>query len=124
VSHICSLHLLSHYTLLPPVHGCSGYWHCTSHVLSYIQATIMLCVIVACGVRLSNAAQCIQWPTGRWKRRLLCGSHTGCLQAESVLSWLAACCHWALESSSDLTVAQTYASNFCNIDLHTVTLIS
>jgi len=28
------------------------------------------------------------------KLRLLCGSHTGCLQAESVLAWLAAC-WWA-----------------------------
>jgi len=39
--------------------------------------------------------------TGRWKPTLLCGSHTGCLHAESVLAWLAACCHRALESSGD-----------------------
>ena len=32
----------------------------------------------------------------RWKSRLLCGSHTGCLQAESVLAFLAA--HRAIES--------------------------
>jgi len=38
---------------------------------------------------------------GRWKPRLLCGSHTRCLQAESMLAWLAACCHRALESSGD-----------------------
>jgi len=30
-------------------------------------------------------------PTGRWKPTLVRGSHTGCLQAESVLAWLAAC---------------------------------
>jgi len=65
-----------------------------------IQATIALHAIVACGVSLSNAAQRIHqpaviahaqqlqcdivWPTGHWKPRLLCGSHTGCLQLESV----------------------------------------
>jgi len=38
---------------------------------------------------------------GRWKPRLLCGSHTRSLQAESMLAWLAACCHRALESSGD-----------------------
>jgi len=56
-----------------------------------VQATIAL---MACGVSLSNAAQRIRRPTGRWKPRLLCGNHTGCLQAESVLAWLAAC-WWA-----------------------------
>jgi len=51
----------------------------------------------------------LRWPTGHWKLRLLCGSHTGCLQAESVLAWLATCCHRALKSSHNrvLTVAQT-----------------
>jgi len=61
----------------------------------------LLRAIVACGVSLSNAAQRIRRPTGRWKLRLLCGSHTGCLQAESVLAWLAACCHRVPESSGD-----------------------
>ena len=66
---------------------------------------------MACGVSLSNAAERIRRPTGRWEPRLLCGSYTGCLQAESVLAWLAACwwaygqcvyaCHRALESSGD-----------------------
>jgi len=60
------------------------------------QATIALRVIVACGVSVSNAAHAnLLWllrrRTGRWKPRLLCGSHTGCLHAESVLAWLAAC---------------------------------
>jgi len=59
------------------------------------------CGFVACGVSLGNAAQHIRRPTGRWKPRLLCGSHTGCLQAESMLAWLVACCHRALESSGD-----------------------
>ena len=35
----------------------------------------MLHAIVACGVSVSNAAQCIGRPIGRWKPRLLCGSH-------------------------------------------------
>jgi len=61
----------------------------------------MLHAIVACGVSLSNAAQCIGRPIGHWKPRVLCGSHTGCLQAESVLAWLAACCRRVLESSGD-----------------------
>jgi len=55
----------------------------TKLVLS-IQATITLCAIVAS----------VWVPTGRWKPRLLCGSHTVRLQAESVLAWLAAC-WWA-----------------------------
>jgi len=54
---------------------------------------------MACGVSVSNAAHAslLWWlrrRTGRWKRRVLGGSHTGCLQAESVLAWLAAC-WWA-----------------------------
>jgi len=60
-----------------------------------------LCAIVARGVSLSNAAHAsvkqLRRPTGRWKQRLLCVSHTGCLQAESVQAWLAA--HRVLESS-------------------------
>jgi len=44
------------------------------------QATIALRATVACGVSLSNAAQRIRRHTGRWKPRLLCGSHTGLSQ--------------------------------------------
>jgi len=62
----------------------------------------LLLLLQACGVSVSNAAQRIPRPRVRWKPRLLCGSHTGCLQAESVLAWLAACCHRALESRDRL----------------------
>jgi len=81
-----------------------------------VQATIAL--MAACGVSRINDAQRIRRPTGRWKPRLLCvcGSHTGCLQAESVLpGWWPAggrgqcvyACHMALESSMAQTDARS-----------------
>ena len=49
-----------------------------------------------------------------WKPRLLCASHTGCLQAESVLAWLAACWHRALESSGDRQLHADRGTNRCS----------
>ena len=57
----------------------------TSHNCTSFGPMIWL-VIVACGISLQ-----LRWPAGRWKP---CGIHTGCLQVESVLAWLAAC-WWA-----------------------------
>jgi len=57
--------------------------------------------IVLCGVSLSNAAHASQRSydglQGAGNRDYCAVSHIGCLQAESVLAWLAA--HKALESS-------------------------
>ena len=75
----------------------------------------LISAIVACGVSLY-----LRRPTGRWKPRLLCDSHTGCLQAVSVLAWLAACwCAWGMclclsQGARKYSMAQTDASDYYN----------
>ena len=87
--------------------SCSNFFDKTDHIeilrfcLCKRQATITRSALRDWGLWRQYVA------AGRWKPRLLHGSHTRCQQAESVLAWLAACwwawavyaCHRALESS-------------------------
>ena len=63
-------------------------------IYKVIQATIAFRAIVACGVTHTSRETGFVVVATTAYRALETGSHTGCLQAESVLAWLAACC-WA-----------------------------